>query len=414
MGPGRARATSSTADPSGGDGLRALLVSPYHGGSHAAWAEGLESHSTHTFDLLTLPDRFWKWRMHGGATTLARRFMKSPTRPDVIVATDMLDLTTFLALSRGVTADVPVLLYMHENQLTYPLPADGDTGPMRRQLGERDHHYAFVNFASMLAADRVAFNSAYHRDAWFAELPRFLRHFPEHNELGSVEGLRRKSIVLPVGIECPDHTPSDTAGKEREDERIEPEKPPLVIWNQRWEYDKNPSQMVRALQEAAERGAAFRIAICGQTFGTSPTPLADAPATFGERLVHCGFAPADDYRRLLDEALVTLSTADHEFFGIAVLEAMAHGTFALLPDRLSYPELLSGPEIGDATRRRSLYDSHETLVAGLVEAVREPGETRRMGAEMARNARTFDWRHVSARYDRLMEELVDHRQASPV
>ena len=55
----------------------------------------------------------------------------------------------------------------YHRDFTYPLPADGDTGPMRRQGGERDHHYAFVNFASMLAADRVAFNSAFHRDAWF-------------------------------------------------------------------------------------------------------------------------------------------------------------------------------------------------------------------------------------------------------
>ncbi|NJN53368.1 MAG: DUF3524 domain-containing protein [Anaerolineae bacterium] len=27
------------------------------------------------------------------------------------------------------------VLYMHENQLTYPLPEDNVTGPMRRQLG---------------------------------------------------------------------------------------------------------------------------------------------------------------------------------------------------------------------------------------------------------------------------------------
>ena len=40
---------------------------------------------------------------------------------------------------------------MHENQLTYPLPDDPTTGPMRRQLGERDRHYAFINYASTVS-----------------------------------------------------------------------------------------------------------------------------------------------------------------------------------------------------------------------------------------------------------------------
>ena len=76
------------------------LISPYHGGSHQAWAEGWQQSSQHDIILHTLPDRFWKWRMHGGAITLARRFLAAKAQPDLIVATDMLDLTTFLALTR--------------------------------------------------------------------------------------------------------------------------------------------------------------------------------------------------------------------------------------------------------------------------------------------------------------------------
>ncbi|MDX1664963.1 MAG: DUF3524 domain-containing protein, partial [Candidatus Promineifilaceae bacterium] len=89
--------------------MHILLLSPYHAGSHRAWAEGYRRHSAHTVELLTLPGRFWKWRMHGGAVTLAQRFMrrKKPL-PDLILATDMLDLTTFLALTRRRTARLPV------------------------------------------------------------------------------------------------------------------------------------------------------------------------------------------------------------------------------------------------------------------------------------------------------------------
>jgi len=407
--------------------MRVLLVSPYHGGSHASWAEGLCTASAHEFELLTLPDRFWKWRMHGGAATLARRFLRDGARPDAILATDMLDLTTFLALTRRVTARVPVILYMHENQLTYPLPDDPDTGPMRRQGGERDHHYAFVNYASMLAADRVVFNSGFHRRSWFEALPRFLRHFPEYNELGTVRELRDKSTVIPVGITCSDDSgevirsdesaPGSSAtsplsgenGGEAPATGHASDEPPLLIWNQRWEYDKNPGQLVRALGEVAALGVPFRLALCGQSFNATPIELQEAREQLDPHIIQFGFAEPDRYRRLLRDAAVTTSTARHEFFGIGVLEAMAGGAFAVLPNRLSYPELLAGDAVSDATRRRSLYDSHEELVSGLAWALRNVEASRRHGRELARNARRFCWSVVAPLYD---EALASAAQAA--
>ena len=377
--------------------MRILLVSPYHGGSHALWADGLKRHSRHTIELLTLPDRFWKWRMHGGAATLARRFLAEHQRPDIILTTDMLDLTTFLALTRTVTANVPTLLYMHENQLTYPLPTEHDTGPMRRQGGERDHHYAFVNFSSMLAADQVAFNSAFHREAWFEALPGFLRHFPEYKLLDSVNELRGRSCVLPVGIETDNFQSRATTT----DISI----PPLIIWNQRWEYDKNPSQLFRALRDVVDRGVAFRLAVCGQTFSKAPAEFEGVKEMFGNRLIHLGFANHEHYRRLLAEASLTVSTADHEFFGIAVLEAMAAGTFAILPDRLSYPELVAGPEISTEARERCLYRSYEEMVDTIVWALENIQVATLLGEQLARNAQRFDWRQVGPACDSLFDSI---------
>ncbi len=92
-----------------------LLVEPYYTGSHAAWVSGYAAHSRHRVTTLTLPGRFWKWRMHGGAVTLARHFMETETKPDLILANDMLDLTTFLALTRVRTHHIPTALYFHEN-----------------------------------------------------------------------------------------------------------------------------------------------------------------------------------------------------------------------------------------------------------------------------------------------------------
>ena len=50
------------------DGLvRVLLVEPYYGGSHKAWADGYGAHSAYEVTLVSHPARFWKWRMQGGA-----------------------------------------------------------------------------------------------------------------------------------------------------------------------------------------------------------------------------------------------------------------------------------------------------------------------------------------------------------
>ncbi|HJL89620.1 MAG TPA: DUF3524 domain-containing protein, partial [Acidimicrobiales bacterium] len=50
---------------------RVLLVEPYHGGSHAAWADGLAAHSRHEVVAVSHPGAFWRWRMRGSSLTLA-------------------------------------------------------------------------------------------------------------------------------------------------------------------------------------------------------------------------------------------------------------------------------------------------------------------------------------------------------
>ena len=63
-------------------------------------------------------------------------------------------------------------------------------------------------------------------------------------------------------------------------------------------------------------------------------------STLGDRLVWSGFAERDRYVALLNDSDIVVSTADHEFFGISVVEAVAAGCFPVLPNRLSYPELI--------------------------------------------------------------------------
>lgn len=367
--------------------LTVWLLTPYHTGSHRAWAEGYAAHSRHRVRLLAMAGYFWKWRMQGAALELAEQaaaLLAGGERPDLLLATSMVNVPAFLALLRRELAAVPVVLYMHENQLTYPPP------PGTR----RDLTYGMIQHLSMLAADRACFNSAYHLESWFAELPRLLKHFPDYTHLETVERARAKACVLPVGCDLArfDALRGEEAGPRPSD------RPPLILWNQRWEYDKDPAMMLRALYALADEGLAFRVALAGANFRVRPVEFEEARQRLAERLVHYGYveSPAD-YGRLLWEADIVLSTAIHEFFGVSIVEAIYCGCWPILPRRLSYPELIPAE-----FHPLCFYDDFAGLLERLRAALAAPRAPAGLRAAVAR----FDWAVQAPAYDALLDEVA--------
>jgi hypothetical protein len=90
-----------------------------------------------------------------------------------------------------------------------------------------------------------------------------------------------------------------------------------------------------------------------------------------------------------------VSTALHEFFGAAVIEACYCNCFPILPNRLSYPEL-----IPEACHNDCLYDDFGGLLDRLRHAMLHAGEIRAFSlqAHMAR----LDWIVMAPRYDQLL------------
>ncbi len=363
--------------------MRILTVVPYFGGSHRAWAEGYGRSSRHEVQLLTLPARFWKWRMQGGAATLAQEAQRLGAWPDLLLVTDMLNLPAFLGLTRDCFALTPVVLYCHENQLTYPCPP-----------GEkRDLTYGMINWLSMLAADRVFFNSCYHLADWYEALPRLLKHFPDCSHLHMVPEVRTKSAVLPVGC--------DLSRFGRTQDRVQEAGVPLVLWNQRWEYDKDPVTFFRALDVLVERDVPFQVALAGSNVRQMPEEFESARERLGERVVHYGRADADTYARLLRQADVVVSTAIHEFFGVAIVEAVYCGCFPVLPRRLAYPEVLPA-----TYHTPCLYDGFDTLVGRLEWVLTHLPEARLFSERLRQEMSRFDWPVLAPQYDETMEEVV--------
>ncbi len=364
--------------------VRILLIEPYFGGSHKAWAEGYARSSSHEVHLLTLPARFWTWRMRGAAVTLAgktRAWVSEHGTPDLIMATDMLDVSAYLGAARKLTGEVPVAVYFHESQFTYPW------SPQLRE----DLQYAYVNWSTMEAADLVLFNSQFHRDVVFRELPGFLRQFPDFTHERLIDDVAARSRVLHVGVDlqrldgC---STSDGGG------------PPLILWNQRWEHDKDPATFFRAMFDLAGDGYEFRLAVCGENFRETPEEFTEAQQRLAGRIVQFGYAEEETYRRLLCEADVVVSTALHEFFGIAVVEAAYAGAFPVLPDRLSYPEIMP-PSVHD----RVLYREDE-LLDRLRWVVSHAGEQTPVVAAVRQAVAQYDWSVQAPRYDAVLADLV--------
>lgn len=365
--------------------LNVLLLEPYLTGSHKSWAEEYARYSNHTVTTLSLPGRFWKWRMHGGAVTLAKQFLALESLPDVILATDMLNLATFQALTRHCSYNIPCAIYFHENQLTYPWsPTDRDV------KAKRDNHYSFVNYVSALAADAVLFNSPYHLAAFFEALPKFLKHFPDFNELDSVAELKNKAQVLPLGLDL------------RRFDLYKPstppivDSPPVILWNHRWEYDKNPSDFFNALYVLADEGLEFKVVILGENFRNAPTEFAIAQERLTDRIIHIGYAnDFETYARFLWQADILPVTSYHDFFGASVVQAMYCGCYPLLPKRLVYPDLIS------TTQQPShLYKTQEDLVEKLKQVIKQRLFLKDTGLQDV--VKQFDWSILASQYDQIL------------
>lgn len=365
---------------------RVLFLNPFHGGSHRAFAEGWAARSRHTFDVVTLPARFWKWRMRGAALHFARK-VEEPGRYDALVVTDLMSLSDLKALWG---ADCPpALAYFHENQLSYPLPP-----------GEAiDYQFGFTDITTCLAARRVLFNSRFQHDAFFERLPGFLGMMPEHQPRWVVEAIRARAGVLHPGVDLGD--PAAEQGASRPGD----EGPPLVIWNHRWEFDKDPGAFFAALDAALGRGAEFRLALLGENFQVVPKEFGAARERYGPRIVQYGYVESRGaYLDWLRRGDVVVSTALQENFGISIVEAVASGCLPLLPRRLAYPEVL--PEEFHADW---LYEDADDLAARLTALLRgsaRSGSAERLRGRLATAMRRHDWEHACPAFDLEIDHLA--------
>ena len=343
------------------------------------------------WEVLELPPRHFSWRVRGNPLYWAVQEREVlAARYDLLVATSMVDLATLRGLVPSL-ATVPSVVYFHENQFAYPQQSQ------QHNLLEAQ----MVSIYSALAADLLMFNSAYNCASFLSGCEQLLRRLPDKVPTGIVESLRDKSTVVPVpvvtDVSAADSDPWPEKGSMASGRALR------LLWTGRFEYDKGGEGLLSILQHLERDGLDYTLALVGQQFRNSPAVFTQIREDFSHRLIQFGYIDSlPEYRALLCGADIALSTALHEFQGLALLEAVAAQCIPAVPDRLAYRELYpeqfrysSSPEDDPQAEARSGAELVQRLALELQEGRVTPPDIS-----------AFDTQQLAVRYRNAFTTLI--------
>tara|TARA_Y100001968_G_C19338376_1_gene708101 strand:- start:37 stop:1152 length:1116 start_codon:yes stop_codon:yes gene_type:complete len=366
--------------------MKILYIEPFYDGSHKQWIDSYKKYSSHEIDILSMPGKKWKWRMHGGAITLANQFNKSNKIYDLILCSDFLNLPVFKSLCQNKMKKIPTVMYYHENQASYPWSPNDEDVKLNR-----DFHYYFINQTSSLASDWNLFNSNYHLESYLLGLKKYLNKMPDNKNIDTIKIIKNKSSVLYLGCELEKFSRIKKNKKQNNDK-------PIILWNHRWEFDKNPDLFFKILIKLKEDGFKYSLIILGESFENSPNIFNDAKKVLKEEIIHFGFCEsAIEYKKYLWKADIIPVTSIQDFFGISIMEAVYCDTFPILPNRLAYKELFNQNKNPDL-----FYNTDTQLYNKLKNAIQGYKHL----PSYSNITRNYDWSEMGEIYDKKLSDLT--------
>ncbi len=366
-------------------GKRVLLLSAYDAYSHQLWRTTLvDMFPQIDWTVLSLPPRYFAWRVRGNSLSWAFNHRDQLTdNYDMVLATSLTDLSALRGFVPEL-AQLPAMVYFHENQFAYPENRGPENrGPENRRPESQQPESETVarvqaqltSLYTALCADQVLFNSDWNRRSFVKGTGQLLAKLPDHVPGNLLAELQNKSQVLAVPLaDQLFRATQRTAQRTRA-----AEEPVNIVWNHRHEYDKGPALLLSIVNSLCDRGVAFRLHLLGQRFRSSPTEFDSIRRRLQQHYQDRNISPGVDewvsdrqtYQALLAQSDIVLSTAEHDFQGLSVLEASILGCLPAVPDALAYPEYFASHfryEVGEL--------DHDGIALAAVELIQRLAEER--------------------------------------
>lgn len=235
----------------------------------------------------------------------------------------MIDLSLFKSLLNNEYQKTPIHYYFHENQYSYPW----DMNNYKSKKGI-ETFFGIFQLRSCLVADKIYFNSEHNRKTFTQGAIEEISKQRDDNDISLFNDINKKIKVLPLGI---DFTKFDV-------NKLPKNEFPTIVWNHRWEKDKNLDDAFQLLKKLKQTHD-FKLYFLGQSPNFEPPIINEIKSKLGESIAHIGHVnDFSEYCKMLWKSHISLSTSNHDFFGISTLETMYCGCYPILPLRNAYPE----------------------------------------------------------------------------
>lgn len=319
--------------------MNICLIEGYASGSHLYFAECLkeELKRQYSWDLsiVSTPGRHWRTRLQKGHGLLVEKLKeklatKEIPSPELFIVTSLTDTAAFRGLLPRELSKVPIIQYMHENQMSYPLNPNNQGLETAKILQKNVIPGYHLN--QLLGSDLMVFNSDFHRRDFFEHLDGFLSDHGEKELKKKVHSLKSQAKVLPIGLPFPSRELTPFS-----------KRPKRLLWNHRWEYDKNPEFFSSQIQKLLKENGDWQLSLLGENKEGHKSLVCfdELKAQFPDHITHFGHLKnRTEYYQAISECRLLPVTSHHDFLGLAIIEAMIFGVIPLLPKRLVYPELV--------------------------------------------------------------------------
>jgi len=139
--------------------------------------------------------------------------------------------------------------------------------------------------------------------------------------------------------------------------------------------------------------------VLGENFSKSPVVFEQAKNILKDEIVQWGYTESsDEYAEWLWKADILPVTSNQEFFGASIMEAIYCGTWPILPDRLTYPEL-----IPIKSQKEHLYVNKSDFYKKIIWAIQNCKRIRK--TNLSAIAQQFDWQTMAPFYDKVFNTI---------